>query len=185
MTPGKLRNFSPATTSPKSNHMRWEPAHSATSNHETYHLYKEDKKILSLFLNPFSNTARVECEKEKRVFVIRKEGFLRNKVVIRNEYGIKVGELGQEQKGQFIDINEERFFYTVHNNPLAELVLYKESKEQPLISCGLKTDTGSPSVEFSRDKKNLSGTSHPGLLMALCWYMFLPVTKENIAAFAS
>lgn len=164
--------------------MRWESVGSSSSDHETYHLYKDEKKILSLALNPFSNTARVECDQEKRVFVIRREGFLRNKLVIRNEYGIKMGELGQENKERFIAINNERFYYTVHNNPLAELVLYKETKEEPFVTCGLKTNASNPSVEFTRNSQ-IAGVSHPGLLMALCWYMFLPVTKENVAAFAS
>ncbi|MBC7874268.1 MAG: hypothetical protein H7Y01_09750 [Ferruginibacter sp.] len=163
--------------------MRWESV-ASSSNNEIYHLFKEDKKILTLILNPFSNSARVECEKQKRVFLIRKEGFRRNKIVLRNEYGIKIGELGQENKESFIDVNEERFFYTTHNNPLAELVLYKESKDKPFVSCGLSTKEGSATVHFKKEKQ-LSDTSHPGLLMALCWYMFLPVTKENVVELAA
>lgn len=180
--------------------MRWETVNS-TNNHEIYHLYKNDKKILTLSINPFSNSARVECEKQKRVFLIRKEGFRRNKTVLRNEYGIKIGELGQENKVNFIDVNEERFFYSIENNPLAELVLYKETKEKPFVTCGLSTKKVSPddprlndsvgqaigmenaAVKFSKDKI-LSETAHPGLLMALCWYMFLPVAKENVTEFA-
>jgi len=158
--------------------MRWESI-TSSSNNEIYHLYKEDKKLLTLTLNPFSNTARIECEKQKRVFLIRKEGFRRNKTVLRNEYGIKIGELGQENKVNFIDVNDERFFYTTHNNPLAELVLYKESKESPFVTCGLIVKEGNTAVHFAKDKQ-LAETSHPGLLMALCWYMFLPVTKENV-----
>jgi hypothetical protein len=163
--------------------MRWESAES-TNNHETYHLYKDDKKLLTLILNPFSSTARVECNKQKRVFLIRKEGFLRNKTVLRSEYGIKIGELGQENKENFIEVNNERFYYTTHNNPLAELVLYKESKDKPFVTCGLSTKDGNAAVHFTKDIQ-LSDTSHPGLLMALCWYMFLPVTKENVAEYAS
>ena len=163
--------------------MRWESDNS-TNNHEIYHLYKDDKKILTLSLNPFSNSARVECEKQKRVFLIRKEGFRRNKTVLRNEYGIKIGELGQDNNVNFIDVNDERFFYSIENNPLAELVLYKETKERPFVSCGLSTKNGNAAVKFSKDKI-LSETAHPGLLMALCWYMFLPVAKENVAEFAS
>jgi hypothetical protein len=163
--------------------MRWESDNS-TNNHEIYHLYKDDKKILTLSLNPFSNSARVECEKQKRVFLIRKEGFRRNKTVLRNEYGIKIGELGQDNNVNFIDINDERFFYSIENNPLAELVLYKETKEKPFVSCGLSSKKGNAAVKFSKDKI-LSETAHPGLLMALCWYMFLPVAKENVAEFAS
>ncbi|MEO7982740.1 MAG: hypothetical protein ABI688_01535, partial [Bacteroidota bacterium] len=153
--------------------MRWEIV-ASTSNNEIYHLYKDDKKLLTLTLNPFSHTARVECDKQKRVFLIRKEGFLRNRTVLCNEYGVKIGELGLENKEHFIDINEERFFYITHNNPLAELVLYKESKENPFVTCGLNVTEGNPAVHFTKDKQ-LSDTSHPGLLMALCWYMFLPV----------
>jgi hypothetical protein len=163
--------------------MKWESATSA-SNHEVYHLYKDDKKILTLVINPFSNSARVECEKQKRVFLIRKEGFRRNKTVLRNEYGIKIGELGQDNKENFIDVNDERFYYTIQNNPLAELVLYKESKDKPFVTCGLGIKDGDPAVNFTKDKK-LSDSTHPGLLMALCWYMFLPVAKENTVEFAS
>ena len=125
--------------------MRWETV-SSTSNNEVYHLYRDDKKILTIALNPFSNSARVECEKQKRVFLIRKEGFR-------------------------------------SNNPMAELVLYKESIDHPFVTCGLSTKEGNPSVNFTKDKK-LSDATHPGLLMALCWYMFLPVAKENVAEFA-
>jgi hypothetical protein len=163
--------------------MRWETV-ASNSNNEVYHLYKDDKKILSIAFNPFSNSARVECEKQKRVFLIRKEGFRRNKIVLRNEYGIKIGELGHENKEDFIDVNDERFFYTIHNNPLAELVLYKESIDRPFVTCGLSTKEGDTAVKFTKDK-NLSETTHPGLLMALCWYMFLPVAKENVVEFAS
>ena len=163
--------------------MRWETASTDSAN-EIYHLYKDDKKILTVILNPFSNSARVECDKQKRVFLIRKEGFRRNKTVLRNEYGVKIGELGQETKGNFIDVNSERFFYSTQNNPLAELVLYKETKDKPFVSCGLSVKEGTTAVHFAKDKQ-LSDTSHPGLLMALCWYMFLPVTKENVVEFAA
>ncbi len=163
--------------------MRWETASSGSAN-EIYHLFKEEKKILTVVLNPFAHSARVECDNQKRVFLIRKEGFLRNKTVLRNEYGVKIGELGHENKENFIDLNNERFFYTIHNNPLAQLVLYKESKDKPFVSCGLSVKEGTPAVDFTKDKL-LSDTSHPGLLMALCWYMFLPVTKENVVEFAS
>ncbi|NOT52409.1 MAG: hypothetical protein HOP10_14155 [Chitinophagaceae bacterium] len=163
--------------------MRWEIASTDTKK-EVYHLFKNDKKILTLVINPFSHTARVECDNEKRVFQIRNEGFLRNKVTLRNEYGIKIGELGQENKENFIDVNDERFYYDIHNNPLAELILYKGSKEKPFVTCGLSSKEGSAAINFKKDK-SLSSASHPGLLMALCWYMFLPVAKENVVEYAS
>lgn len=162
--------------------MKWETS-AGTNNNEVHTLFKDGKKLLSLTFNPFSSSARVDCNNEKRVFLIRKEGFRRNKTVLRTEYGFKIGELGSENKEHFITVNEERFYYTIQNNPLAELIIYKESKDKPFLVCGLSTETGSPGIRFSKDK-DLSAAPHPGLLMALCWYMFLPVAKENVAEYA-
>ena len=157
--------------------MRWEQA-KANSASEIYNLYKGDEKLLTVSLNPFSNSARVECADQKRVFLIRKEGFRRNKTVLRSEYGIKIGELGHDNKENFIDVNDERFYYTIQNNPLPELILYKDSKENPFVVCGLNNIDDNTALHFSKDT-NLQNTSHPGLLMALCWYMFLPVTQDK------
>ncbi len=162
--------------------MRWEAVKS-TPEHEVYHLFNGEKKELTLVFNPFSNSVRIECEREKRVFQLRREGFRRNRKVIRNEYGIKIGEFGQENGESFIIVNEERFFYSTRNNPLAELVLYQESKENPLVSCKLQVTNGNTGVKF-RKEQELPDGSHPGLLMALCWYMFLPVAKENTVEYA-
>ncbi len=160
--------------------MRWEKSKSTSAN-EIYHLWDKDKQLLTLTLHPFSNTARVESAAEKRVFLIRKEGFLRNKTVLRSEYGIKIAELGHDNKENFIDMNDERFYYSIHNNPTAELVIYKESMDKPSVVCGLNVVDESPAVQFTHSS-HLS--SEPGLLMALCWYMFLPVAKENVAEYA-
>jgi hypothetical protein len=162
--------------------MRREIATSA-SGIELYHLYKDDKKILTVRFNSVSNSARVSCNNEKRVFLIGKESTRRPKTVLLNEYGVKIGELGQEDNEYFIDVNKERFYYAIHNNPIAELVLYKESKDKPLVVCGLKTNDGNTSVEFKKEQ-SFPASSHPSLLMAICWYMFLPVVKENIVEYA-
>jgi hypothetical protein len=161
--------------------MRWETV-STTANIEVYDLWHNDKKLLTLTLHPFSNSARVDSTYEKRVFLIRKEGFRRHKTVLRNEYGIKLGELGLEEKGNFIDINNERFYYIIRNNPLPELILYKDSTDKPFVVCGLNVPNGDTMVHFQRDRPL---TSQPGLLMALCWYMFLPMAKENRPEFAA
>ena len=159
--------------------MRWESSTTRNGN-EIYQLIRDEKIILTLTVNPFSKTARIECDQQKRIFQIRKEGFRRHRTVIRNEYGLKIGELGHENKDLFITVNNERFFYSIENNPNPELILFKESKENPFVACSLSVEEGNAEVSFTKNKKLLSETSHPGLLMALCWYMFLPVTKETL-----
>jgi len=159
--------------------MRWETL-STDANHEVYKLKHKDHTLLTLTLHPFSNTARVENEDEKRVFQIRREGFRRHKTVLRNEYGIKIGELGVENKLQFIEINKEKYYYTIRHNPNAELVIYRESINTPILVCGLDVDTGKNSVHLEKDKTPAS--TPVSLLMGLCWYMFLPVTREDTVA---
>ena len=159
--------------------MRWEIA-AAASNQERYELWHEEKKLLTLDFHPFTNSARIEYADEKRVFLIRKEGFLRNKTVLRNEYGMRIGQLGHEKSNAAegtIELNDEKFFYTIQNDPTAGLVIYKETKDRPFVTCGLKPGNGNTSVQFTKENK-LSPTQH-FLLMAVCWYMFLPVAKEN------
>jgi len=157
--------------------MRWETI-STTDNHEVYRLKHREKTLLTLTLHPFSNTARVEKEDEKRVFQIRKEGFRRNKTVLRNEYGIKMGELGIENKVHFIDLGKERFYYNIQHNPQPELVIYKDSIDKPVLVCGLDVKSGETSIQL--EKAKMPASTSTSILMALCWYMFLPVTKEDM-----
>jgi len=165
--------------------MKWEIALS-TEHQEVYELWHNEKKLLTLDFHPFTNSARIEYAREKRVFLIRKEGFLRNKTVLRNEYGIRIGQLGFDKNKASegtIDLEGEKFFYSIQNNPHNELVIYKETKDHPFVVCGLKAKDGNHSVEFN--KNNQLKPSQHFLLMALCWYMFLPVAKENMVEYSS
>lgn len=157
--------------------MRWETVN-RDSNQEVYQLKENNQNLLTLTLHPFSNTARLEREGEKRVFQIRKEGFLRNKTILRNEYGVKIGELGLENKENFIEVNQERFYYQISQEPKAELKIYKDNKENPILVCGLNGDSHQGEMKF-RDPKDQS-RSYASLLMALCWYMFLPVASQEL-----
>ncbi len=155
-------------------HMRWEKV-SSNSTNEVYQLREKDKNLMTFTFHPFSNTGRIECEIEKRVFLIRKEGLLRNRTVMRNEYGIKLGELGVENKETFIDVNDERYFYTITGGDTPQLVLYKESVDEPFLVCGLNLNNGKGSVKLEKSQS----ASYPSLLMALAWYMFLPMAQQQ------
>ena len=156
--------------------MQWESINSATGQRE-YVLVHHDKKMLTLSFHPNTNSARVESAKEKRVFQIRKEGFRKTRTVMRNEYGILLGQLRHEYKENFIEINDEKFFYIIRNNPLPEVVIYKESKEEPFAVCSLNIDA----THFTKNK-NLPASLESGLLLSLCWYLMTPAVKEKMLA---
>lgn len=153
--------------------MKWEKVSFAPDN-EVYHLYEGDEKVLSMSFHPFSQSARVETATEKRVFQIRKEGFLRNKTVLRSEYGIKIGELGHDAGKHFISIDNHRYYYSIENNQGTALSIYKEDKGSPLATCGLNTGIGELQISNTLNEK-----SQTGLLMTFCWYLFLSVSHPQ------
>ena len=166
--------------------MRWTVL-SKSPKQEVYELWYHDKKLMTLEYHPFTNSARIESSDEKRVFLIRKEGFLRNKTVLRDEYGMRIGQLGYEKSNSnngTIELNEEKFSYIINTDQLTELKIFRENQENPFVVCGLKAENGETSLQLNRDNEELTASEH-FMLMSLCWYMFLPVAKENLLEFAS
>lgn len=149
-----------------------------TARKKVYELWHKDKYVLSLTYNPSAGTARIEASEVKRLFIISKEGILRNKTVLRNEYGFRVGQLGNENRENFIEMDGERFFYSVRNKPTDELVIYKDSKELPLIVC--KISPAKPSSGHMLETgKPIETTNDASLLMTLCWLLFQPFAKSK------
>src|SRR5687767_180088 len=117
--------------------MRWELA-SNSPLQEIYRLTHNDKKLLTLNFHYATNSARIEYGNEKRVLMIRKEGFLRIRTVLRNEYGVRLGQLNYEKWNSSegtIDLGDEKFAYTIRENPHAELVIYRDNIENPFVVC--------------------------------------------------
>lgn len=146
--------------------------------YHVYELAKDNLRLLSLAFDPSTQTARVDCEETKRAFRIEKQGFLKSRIVLKNEYGINIGELNYEKPGSkdgYIDMHGERFFYTIRDTDHQELVIYQATIEEPLLCCNLSNERHAG----EHQKKNLADVySH--LLMALGWFLFLPVAREKL-----
>ena len=153
--------------------MKWETVTSTIEN-SVFTLWNNGKKLVTLVFNPSSSAARMESEDEKRVFLIRKEGFLKNKTVLRNEYGVRIGHAGSENNENFIELNDERFFYELNDKTEPSVTIYKDSKEHPLAICGMELSNERPAK-----KSKISDQAHYSLLMALCWYLFKPANRTS------
>jgi hypothetical protein len=138
-----------------------------------YALWNNGRKLVTLIFNPSSNAARVEYADEKRVFLIRKEGFLKNKTVLRNEYGIRIGYTGSENNEDFVVLNNERYFYSLNNHGEPSITIYRESKDQPLAVCKLSVEEKDMLIDLSGRPK-IKDEAKYSLLMMLCWYLFHP-----------
>lgn len=157
--------------------MKWESV-TTTLGYSVYALWKNGRKLVTLVYNFSSHAARIEYADERRVFLVRKEGFLKNRTVLRNEYGIRIGYAGSENNESFIELDNERFFYNIDNKEEPSVTIYKESKEHPLAICGLNVDKGQNVHTLSKDKF-IRDDAHYSLLMTLCWYLFHPAAKEE------
>jgi predicted glycosyltransferase len=158
--------------------MNWETVTSGIGQ-KVYALWGNGRKLLTLAFNSSSNFVKIESGGEKRAFTLRYEGFLKNKMVMRNEYGVRIGHVSSENKEHLIAFNDEKLFYTITNDKEPQVIVYKESVDKPLVVCALKLDNDKsvlPSVKPAATQQSL--------LLALCWYLFQPVVQENVREYA-
>jgi len=121
-------------------------------------LMEGEKKLVSLSISNKTKISRIECDTDKRLFFMERTGFLQNRTVIKNEYGIRMGELTGETRESakgIIELDGRRYNYVFNNSREGELVVYNENALQPMVSCGLPS---------TNDTKNAC------LLMGLCWF---------------
>ena len=88
------------------------------------------------------------------------------------------GFLVNDSKEAYVELNNEKFFYLIKDNPKPELIIYKESKDDPLVVCGMDMNNENITRDIT-NKKGLPNSLRSSLLLALCWYIFLPVAKEH------
>jgi hypothetical protein len=156
--------------------MRWQSVKSSIG-YSMYALWNNGRKLLTLVFNSSSNAARIEYEGQKRVFLIRKEGFLKNKIVLRNEYGIRIGYAGTENNEDFIVLDHERYFYEIANSAEHQLTIYKESPDHPLAVCTLSVESRDLFIDLA-GRNRLKDEAKYNLVMMLCWYLFQPAKVQ-------
>lgn len=162
--------------------MRWESV-SIGLGHEIYELWNKKDKLLTLTFHPGTNSARIETAAERRVLLIRKEGFRKHKTVLRTEYGILLGQFISDDKDPIIEMGNEKFLCSVQDKSGPELIIYKEiKKKQPLTFCVLNIPDAN---HFFSKQKKFPVILHSSLLLALCWYLLLPTAKEKISEYSA
>jgi len=162
--------------------MKWESVKSSIG-YSVYALWNNGKKLVTLVFNASSNAARIEYAGERRVFLIRKEGFLKNKTVLRDEYGMLLGHTGSENNEDYIVFNNERFFYMVDADKEPSVTFYKQSPEEPIAVCKMAVEEKDMLIDLS-GKNKLKEETKNSLLMTLCWYLFRPAMASRSAEFS-
>jgi hypothetical protein len=156
--------------------MKWETVTSSIGQ-TVYTLWNNGRKLSTLVFNSSSNAVRIEYADERRVFLIRDEGFRKNKTVLRTEYGIRIGHTGTENNENFIVLNDQRYFYSVDDKQQPAVTIYKESIDRPLAVC--KLDIKDDVLAKAGARKPVNPKTLYSLLIGLCWYLFKPIVENE------
>lgn len=141
---------------------------------QDYLLKEDDKTVLKLRYKNDVHIARVETEKERRVLIIEDEGLLRTLLVLKNEYGVRIGSLNYDNFSAThgtVDIENTKYRFDLKQNESLELQVYKRSRRNLIYSCQL-------SIENNNSKMALAS-----LIIAVTWFLFLKGETQKHHAF--
>jgi hypothetical protein len=138
---------------------------------ENFELWNDDNKLAGISFSRHTRFARIVSNLGKRIFSFEKKGFLSEKEVLKNEYGIRMGKVEELKPGTgkgYVELDGKKYFFEYNKNNSGELMLYDESMQKNLLSCSFKSIVSS----LTKTKSLLTGSRFASLLLVLCWYTF-------------
>ncbi|HET9745933.1 MAG TPA: hypothetical protein VFP97_09480 [Chitinophagaceae bacterium] len=141
---------------------------------QDYLLKEDDRAVLKLRFNNERHIARLETEKERRVLIIEEQGLLRTFLVLKNEYGVRIGSLHYDNFSAnqgTVDIENTKYRFDLEQNGSPELRVYKRSRRNLIYRCQLIIEN------------NNSKTALASLIIAVTWYLFLKGEAQKHHAF--
>jgi len=151
----------------------------ASLDAKVFELRSNDKKLLSLMYNDHTHVAKFETSGNRRTYHIEKEGFLRNRTAIFNEYGVKIGQIVPDMfshaEGSF-QINEEQFHYSIYYGSVSRIKVYTARNKSILLSCSLSDKKGVTEINFA---SSISTEQFQSAINVLSWLLFIPNTVET------
>ena len=147
-----------------------------TARQQDYLLKEDDNTVLKLRYKKDLHTARVETEKERRVLIIDDEGLLKTRLVLKNEYGVRIGSLAYDNFSDThgsVEIENIKYRFVITHGSTPELNIYKGSRRNLIYTCQLSFDDKSTGVK-----------SQPSsFIIAVSWYLFLKGTASASPVF--
>ena len=138
-------------------------------------LAEKDKTILKVRYRRDLHTARVEAINERRILIIENEGLLRTKLVIKNEYGVLIGQMifdnWSDSQGS-VQIETIRYKFILEGSSPQELFIYKNSRKNLIYQCNLA---------FEPDNQTHVKDQVSVFIISIAWYLHLKALWEKKA----
>lgn len=144
------------------------------SGFQEYLLNEDDKIVLKLRYKNEVHIARLETETERRVLIIEDEGLLKTVLVLKNEYGVRIGSMNYDNFSAshgIVDIDNTKYRFKLSQDTPTELHIYKGSRRNLIYSCLLPVD----------DKNSKMALA--SLIISVAWYLFLKEERKVRHAF--
>jgi hypothetical protein len=146
-------------------------------------LLKDDEPVLSITYDVLLHTARLESHGSKRLFLVYEEGKRQPRTVFKNEYGFDTGTIDPiltDADHGSLKLHEKQYYYNLSAQAEGSLYIYESVGSQPLIQVQIEVlPVGIVSYSSSH---HLQTDYFNCLLMALCWYLQLPVKESALVA---
>lgn len=133
-----------------------------------YHLVKDGVVQMVLKYHLLQQSVRISHKGKHEVFFMESTGNRNNRMVFKNVYGIEVGRFSYANRNHSgrIHLEQIELQYTVIDKARSSVVLYKQSKQQPLVVCHLPQDS-------RRQPVQIDNLERACLFTGLCWYCSL------------
>jgi hypothetical protein len=154
--------------------MNWEIISNQHSSLQEYRLVDENECKLSLKYNPRHQSVRVTSGPNHRLFFLESTGSLNDKSILKNEYGLEIGNLISDKplnKNGSVMMDSRKYYYHISDD---NLLFYKSNPHQPLITCNIKF---ADPLKFAN---KLSSLDIRCTVLGLCWYVILQVTNGSM-----
>ncbi|MCW3089247.1 MAG: hypothetical protein JWP81_316 [Ferruginibacter sp.] len=165
--------------------MNWEVVSNDRSSLKEYRMIDNNDCKVIIKYNPKHQSARITSGNRHRLFFLESAGSLNGKTIFKNEYGMEIGSLVHDKfrprEGSLL-IDSKKYQYELQNSPAPRLVIFESDTHRQVANCSIPATKASianilPSVTQSIDNNCY--------LLGLCWYLFLPVVKENVLEYSS
>ena len=167
----------------KHNTMKWVSVNNGTSG-ENFELWKDDTtKLADISFTKGTRIGRFVSNLTKRLFFFEKRSWFSRQAVLKNEYGIKMGNVEELKSGAgkgFVELDGQKYFFVYNQNNSGELELYDEMMQKSLLQCSFNAVANG----FNKTK-SLLDSKFPSLLMVLCWYALQPHSANTAAEIAA
>lgn len=162
--------------------MKWTLTSSESALVHEFHLMADCDEKMVVKINPLHQSVRLHSGNRRRLIFLDHTSAASGKFVLCDEYGMEIGNMLVDKwynnRGSVTIDKVKYFFQQQNNNNKAQLVIYQDDIQHPMLSCQLPTN-----AEPASFHEKASETDNHFMMLSLCWYLSLPaitLASENL-----